>query len=123
MYVKNTEKFIEFISEEFYLNFSDKIIFAISVHSIECWLLPIYYNDNKKGKMVNCLGTLNQALKKEGFTIDEKSKDLDYYYDISKVFLKRKKLDKYYPHNPSFAIFISKLEEANIQIDNEESFE
>ncbi|HQZ26395.1 MAG TPA: hypothetical protein PLD18_13940, partial [Flavobacterium sp.] len=90
---------------------SDKIIFAISVHSIECWLLPIYYTDNKKSKMVNCLGTLNSKLNiVEGFTIDENNKNFTYYEKISKIYSKRKKLILYYKLNPSFKIFIDDLE-------------
>ncbi|HRA72774.1 MAG TPA: hypothetical protein PLB11_08110 [Flavobacterium sp.] len=104
-------KFIDIIGEDFYKNFSDKIIFAISVHSIECWLLPIYYTDNKKSKMVNCLGTLNSKLNiVEGFTIDENNKNFTYYEKISKIYSKRKKLILYYKLNPSFKIFIDDLE-------------
>lgn len=113
-----TEKFIEIIGNEFYQQHTQRIIFAISVHSIECWLLPIYFNDNKKSKTTNCLQTLNQALiTREGFTIDKTNKNLDYYSDISEVFSKRKNLYKYYQYNPSFEIFIKKLDELNIQIE------
>jgi len=115
--LKVIEKFIEIIGNDFFLKYQDRIIFAISVHSIECWLLPIYFTDSKKSKTVNCLQTLNQALKKEGFTIDKNNKNLDYYREISEVFIKRKKLDKYYLHNPSFEIFIKKLDDLNIKIE------
>jgi len=106
---KVIEKFVEIIGVEFYTNNCERIIFAIAVHSIECWLLPIFYKDNKKAKTVNCLQTLNQALSKKGYTIDKDNKDLDYYRDISDVFSKKKKLDSYYPQNPSFSVFIDKL--------------
>ncbi len=43
----------ELIGEEFFNNNKEKIIFAISVHSIECWLLPLYFTDNRKAKIVN----------------------------------------------------------------------
>lgn len=110
--IKVVEKFIEIIGEEFYNLFSDKIIFAISIHSIECWLLPIYYNDNKKIKVVNCLNTLNQKLSKiEGFTIDPNNKNLDYYEKISNFYSKRKKLLLKYKSNPSLEIFIQNLDE------------
>ncbi len=86
--LKVKEKFIEIIGVDFYNNLEQRIIFAISVHSIECWLLPIYYTDNKKSKMVNCLQTLNQALNKKGFTIDKDNKNIEYYTDISNVYIK-----------------------------------
>ncbi len=114
--LKVTEKFIEVIGYDFYHNYQHRIIFAISVHSIECWLLPIYFDDNKRSKTVNCLQTLNQALKKQGFTIDKNNKNVDYYREISDIFIKRKKLDKYYPYNPSFEVFIKKLDELNINV-------
>ena len=115
------ELFIEIIGDNFFDQYKQKIIFAISVHSIECWLLPIYYSDNKKQKIENCLGTLNNALvKKEGFTIDKNNKVLDYYREISDCFSKRKNLAKYYPQNPSFAIFINKLDELNITLEKED---
>ncbi len=43
----------------------DKIFFAISIHTIECWLLPIYYNNNHKSDTSNCLFSLNKELKKK----------------------------------------------------------
>lgn len=104
-------KFIEIIGEDFYSIFSNQIIFAISMHSIECWLLPIYYSNNKKSKMVSCLGTLNLKLNTvEGFTIDGNNKNFNYYEKISKIYSKRKKLISYYKLNPSFKIFIDDLE-------------
>ncbi len=114
--LKVKAKFIETIGDEFYHNLQHRIIFAISVHSIECWLLPIFYNDNKRSKTVNCLDTLNQALKKKGFTIDKNNKNTYYYREISDVLSKKKSLDKHYQHNPSFAIFIRNLEDLQIDL-------
>lgn len=114
---KVVEKFIEIIGNDFYAQYQDRILFAISVHSIECWLLPVFYTDKRKSKIVNCLDTLNQELsKKKRFTIDKNNKNLDYYRDISEVFSKKKNLKKYFPHNPSFDFFIQKL--SSIQIDD-----
>jgi hypothetical protein len=59
---KVVTKFIGLIGESVYKKNEDKKIFAISVHSIECWLLPLYYMDKKKYKVKGCLSTLNQAL-------------------------------------------------------------
>jgi len=113
---KVTEKFIEIMDIGFYKLVENRIIFAISVHSIECWLLPIFYQDNRKGKIENCLQTLNQALRKKGFTIDKNNKNIEYYRDISGVFCKRKNLDLYYSKNPSFEIFIKKLDQLEISL-------
>ena len=53
--LKVTETFVKLIGNEFYQTYKQRIIFAISVHSIECWLLPIYFNDAKKSKTINIL--------------------------------------------------------------------
>jgi len=53
----------------------DRILFAICIHSIECWLLPIVYNDNRKENTNNCLDTLNRAIqqKYKGMVVLKKS--------------------------------------------------
>ena len=108
---KVTEMFVKHIGKDFYEKNKQRIIFAVAVHTIECWLLPLYYNNNKQSKTVGCLETLNQELsKKEGFTIDKNKKNLDYYREISKPFNKRKNLNLYYKKNPSFEVFINNLD-------------
>lgn len=42
-----------------------RILFAICIHSIECWLLPLVYNDNKRENANNCLSDLNRAVQKK----------------------------------------------------------
>jgi len=89
------------------------------VHSIECWLLPLYYTDKKKSKVKSCLNTLNQALqKKEKFTID--AKNPEYYEIVSEKYCKHKILMKCYKENPSLKIFIEKVEKRNIIIDEDD---
>ena len=113
--IKVKEKFIRLIDHEFYIKYSEKIIFAISVHSIECWLLPLYYQDQRKSAIVNCSSKLAQEVnKKEKFYLDPKNKDSNVYGKISYKYTKRKTLLKYYPENPSFKIFIEELQSKNI---------
>ncbi len=118
---KVKEKFKNLMGKEFYDKNEEKIIFAISVHSIECWLLPLYYTDKRKGKIVNCIGTLNIELnKKEGFTIDSENKNPNYYEKIGKKFRKHKELMKLYKENPSLKIFIEEIEKRKIVIEKDE---
>jgi len=113
-----TQKFESTIGKEFYREYQNRIILAIAVHSTECWLLPLYYSDNRQGKLINCLDTLNQELKrKEGYTVDPNSKNTDYYRKISSKYNKKKELPKYYPKNPSFKCFIEEIEKRNIIIE------
>ena len=105
---KVIEKFKQEIGEDFYSQCQQRIIWAISVHSIECWLLPLYYKDSKKSKLKNCLGTLNQELlKKHNFTIDAKKPE--YYREISKQYSKHKILMACYQDNPSLNSFVVEI--------------
>jgi hypothetical protein len=117
---KVVEKFKGLIGEDFYTKYEDKIIFAIAVHSMECWLLPLYYTDNKKSKYKSCLLTLNQALKRKGLTIDANNKNPEYYRSISLKYCKRKTLLELYKENPSFKSFIEKIQSRNIVIEEDD---
>ncbi|MCB9230747.1 MAG: phage tail protein [Bacteroidia bacterium] len=106
------EKLIGLIGMDFYQDYQDKFLFAICVHQIECWFLPLFYSDNKREKISGCLNTLNRQIGKTmGFTIDQLNKNQKYYQEISKMFWKPKILKKCYPYNPSFAYFIHSVEE------------
>jgi hypothetical protein len=112
---KVIEKFKEEIGEYFYSQCQQRIIWAISVHSIECWLLPLYYKDNKKSNFKNCLGALNEQLvKKHDFTID--AKKLQYYREISEKYRKHRDLMACYQHNPSLKSFVVDIESKKIVI-------
>ncbi|MEG3842223.1 hypothetical protein [Microcoleus sp. herbarium14] len=105
---KVIEKFKKEIGEDFYSKFQQRIIWAISVHSLECWLLPLYYQDSKKSKLKNCLGTLNkELLKKHDFTIEAKKPE--YYRKISQQYSKHKVLMACYQHNPSLNSFVVEI--------------
>lgn len=109
------EKFKEEIGEDFYGKCQQRIIWAISVHSIECWLLPLYYQDNKRAHFKNCLGMLNKQLdKKRGFTIDAKKPQ--YYRQISEKYRKHRDLMDCYQHNPSLKSFVVDIESNKIVI-------
>ncbi|MDY7014465.1 MAG: phage tail protein [Cyanobacteriota bacterium] len=119
--IKVIEKFRNLIGADFHDRYREKLIYAISVHSVECWLLPLYYTDNKKAKIKSCLKTLNRALdKKEGFTIDKNAKKPEYYRAISKKYCKPKTLKEFYKLNPSFKSFIEQLNRRNIVIEEED---
>ena len=108
---KVRERFRDWIGSEIFEARRDRIIFAIAVDSIECWLLPLYYeNDSsKRKKTVNCITTLNQALNQsKGFTIA--AKDPEYYEQASADYSKQRTLRRVYRHNPSFKGFIDELD-------------
>lgn len=111
---KVCQKLQELIGIDFYNDFSERIIFAVAVHTTECWLLPLYYDDVNKSKFKGCLDRLNLALaRKEGFTISAKS--FEYYESISRKYLKNKTLMSKYMDNPSLKVFIEELEKRKIE--------
>lgn len=116
---KVRERFRVWIGIEIFEARKDRIIFAIAVDSIECWLLPLYYENDaaKQKKTVNCIGTLNEALSRsEGFTIQ--SKDPDYYERASADYCKQKILRRVYHHNPSFKAFIKEVDARDFDLQN-----
>jgi hypothetical protein len=108
---KVREKLEKIMVNEFGQNFlekyQDRILFAISVDEIECWLLPLYYTDNTKSKTNNCDFKLHE---KEG-RFEKKSNDYD---KISREYRKNKTLMKCYSGNPSLKIFVESVLAKNI---------
>lgn len=103
------ERIIEEMDASFYKKVKEKLIFAIAIDSTECWLLPLLYNDSRKTKFTNCLNSLNQKLKKDGFTIDVKAKNKGAYYDLLLKKISRKKLLKCAKHQVSLDLFLKSL--------------
>jgi hypothetical protein len=116
--VKN--KLIDLMTTGFYEQFQHKILFAISVNAIECWLLPFYFPSQKikAAKTESCITTLNEGLKKAGHKFYIKAKDPDYYREASEPLRKHRELIKLYDLNPSLRIFIEDLQNRNIVIED-----
>ncbi|HEY0133613.1 MAG TPA: hypothetical protein VGB85_06020 [Nannocystis sp.] len=109
MLALTTVRLIREISPTVYEQLKSRIIFAIAIESIECWLLPLYYTDRHREKQVNCIGPLNAALsKQEDFSIDVNNKQTKYYFKIVKR-LKRKDVVACAPHNPGYSAFVADL--------------
>ena len=109
---KVVNKFRLLIGEDFYDQYEDKIIFAIAVHSIECWLLPLFLPE-KKAEIDDCMNILKRDLP------NFKPKDHKYYQRISIEYANTNLLLKLYPENPSLKIFIEQLASRNIEISEE----
>ena len=94
-----------------------RIIYAICVNEIECWLLPIYYTDKIAQATNNCIFRLNQKIGKElGFYIDAANKNNfeDKYHKLSKRYLKNNFLLANFKRNISLKVFIELLNSLNI---------
>lgn len=102
---------IQKIDAELYEAQKDKILFAICVHEIECWLLP--FNTTHKAhirKMVGCYGALEKICVPKGFSLNEKNYQDGKHYDIlskemkdNKILLKKSLL------HPALTLFINDL--------------
>ncbi len=109
---KVIDKFRSDIGEDFYDQNASRIIFAIAVHSIECWLLPLCTQD-RKSEINNCLSILKQE------SPDFQEKDHKYYQHISMEYANQSSLLKLYTENSSLKIFIEQLASKNIEITEE----
>lgn len=116
-------KLVEKIGADFYSKNKEKIIFAVSVHSIECWLLPLHCPNKAaiRSKTTGCLNALNRELKKDGYTIDPNAKGRGNYDRASAGYSDKKTLMGVYEHNPSLKIFIDDLSSRNINLEEEVS--
>jgi hypothetical protein len=119
--------FIEKFGDDFLAKNKHRILYAISVDEIECWLLPLYFEDKNKGATNNCFYKLNEKWLEIGEPIQDNKKgkkpynpneprrkaikksklgEVPTYQKISKSFIENKVLMDKYPHNPSLKIFI-----------------
>jgi hypothetical protein len=99
------------IGNEFYNSNKDKIIFAICVHEMECWLLPFHATQPAHySKVVGCVKAIDLIAAKKGYSINQK----DYaggkhYDDLSKEMKNKKELMQKYHWNPGLKYFINAL--------------
>ena len=101
------------IDADFYLANEHRILFAVAVDTIECWLLPLLYNKKKAGKTTGCLDTANAALRKanrNGLSAGETKFPLAYD-QVSSDYTKRKNLMNHRDKNPSLGLFIKQLDD------------
>jgi hypothetical protein len=99
------------IGEAFYTGNKAKIIFAIAVHDIECWVLPFTSDKSSDhAKMVNCLNSTERIANKKGFSLNQKNyREGKHYEDLSKGMTKQKDLMQLYTYNPSLRVFVDNL--------------
>ncbi len=91
----------------FYAQYQDRILFAIAVHSLECWLLPLYAKtlaESKKTKnCANLLGTVMQRANQKY------AKEYRIYEKIGKAFKKNANIQKCHDNSVSLDIFLNTL--------------
>ncbi len=103
------------ISEDVWNKYSDKILFAICFDETECWLLPLYYENDAKKRCAttNCIYILNQKLQKDGIGIPKDKKNnpevVKVYHEILKK-IKRKDIPRISQYNYGFRKFVEQMD-------------
>lgn len=114
LYVDVVEKLRELIKPEILETHNDKIFFAICIHTIECWLLPLYYNNNHKADTRNCVSSLNRELRRQNIhAIPTKNKNsptsIRIYEAILQNWRRKQDIIGSAQHNAAFKKFIDSL--------------
>lgn len=114
--IENMEAAIRNVfGDDFLHNYRTRLLFAVSVNEIECWLLPLFYTDKTASATNNCLYKLNKRLarqKERPINPENKNADSKRYDQLSRAFCKPKNLSVASGKNPSFNIFINSLGKA-----------
>ncbi len=98
--------------QDFYATHRYKIVFAISVHSLECWLYA-YYNTKalRQPKITGCYKALEYLASQKNILKNEPfAKNYRCYQQLSEVFLKRKNIEAIAQKDPSFNYFIQEMD-------------
>jgi len=107
------ERLRRLVGDEAFAKHQRRLIFAVSVHSVECWLLPLLYTDNKRGKITGCSEAANKALAraaKDKLSNAAGEKFPRAYRDAARAFEKRSVVVGAAKHNASFAAFLAALD-------------
>ncbi len=103
------------ISPEKVSQYKEKMVFAICFNETECWLLPIYYTDNRKCSKTGCITKLNQILVKSKLGIPDKDKNSpkaqNVYDKILRNIKKSRLIKEYSQYNYGFEKFIDQLDD------------
>ena len=92
----------------------ERVILAICINEIECWLLPLYYNDSKRCKTTDCITLLNHKLSSNKIDPlpngNKNSQGAQKTYNtILKNLNKPKKIEECAQYNYGFYWFIEQL--------------
>ncbi len=88
-----------------------RILFAIAVDTIECWLLPLLYDNKKAAKTTRCLESANQALRKANRDALSADRKFPRTYEKASIgYRRRKTVIELHDKNPSLELFIKQLD-------------
>jgi len=99
------------IGEEDFSLYSDKFLFAIAVHSVECWLLPLWGREDEMSSVSTCFQRVNRGLKRANQPLLKKDDTLSYS-QASSPYRKHKTLMRAAKIQRSLEIFVSSVSAA-----------
>ena len=115
LYERVKNRLLMNVSNSVQERYKDKILFAICINETECWLLPLYYENDAKKRCAttNCIYILNQRLQTEGVGIPEKAKNtpeaIQVYNKVLKN-LKKKDVPRIAQYNYGFQKFVEQMD-------------
>jgi hypothetical protein len=121
LYERVRARLKENISEDVWDVYSNRILFAICFDETECWLLPLYYENDAKKRCAtnNCIYILNQKLQKDGLGLPQKDKNspeaISIYQKVLKK-MKRKDIPTISQYNYGFKKFVEQMDAIKDQI-------
>lgn len=103
------------ISAEVWNRYANKILFAVCFDETECWLLPLYYENDAKKRCAttNCIYILNQKLQKDGLGIPKEKKNTPEavrVYQKVMAKMKRKDIPHIAQYNLGFLRFVEQMD-------------
>lgn len=106
------------LSKEILEKYYGRLLFAICINEIECWLLPLYYTDRNRCKTHNCIFSLNKALSRKNMgriNINDKnnSNTREVYTKVLKNFRNRQSIQECAQYQYSFAKLLEQLDLVN----------
>lgn len=120
LYERVRSRLLKDLSAGIQTKYAERILFAICINETECWLLPLYYENDAKKRCAttNCIYILNQRLQTEGIGIPEKAKNtpeaIQVYNKVLKN-LKKKDIPRIAQYNYGFQKFVEQIEEIKHQ--------
>lgn len=96
---------------DFYQDNQEKIVFAVSVHSLECWIFSHYQKQGKKGKTLSCENALsNEITRYYSKELPKYEKTTTIYEKLVKPFLKIATIKSVKKIDKSFKLFIQQFD-------------
>jgi len=113
-------KLCSYIADEDLASVRERLLFAVGLDEIECWLLPLVFDRSEKAslaKTTGCLEAIDHKLRRSNeapLSTKKDGKDPGRYARVSAPYRRRKQLDGA-ASNPGFSRFLRELEGCTLE--------